>query len=97
MAREVWKYAVPPGQLVELDIKKGAQLLHAGAQVTEGHAQIWALVDPDAKTEKRYFRLVGTGHSIAEEIVQHVGTFNMMEGVLVFHIFEVTPKGGLNA
>ena len=67
----------------------GAQLLHADVQATEGHAQIWALVDPDAKTEKRYFRLVGTGQDIEECPIGHVGTFKMFEGVLMYHIFEV--------
>jgi hypothetical protein len=53
---------------------------------------LWALVDPEAPTENRYFALRGTGHN-ADDLEEnkdahYVGTFQMQGGALVFHLFE---------
>jgi hypothetical protein len=50
---------------------------------------MWALVNPEASKEKRRFELYGTGHDVPEsDGLIHVGTFQMQDGALVFHLFE---------
>ena len=40
----------------------------------------------------RHFRLSGTGHPLGEDylrIINYIGTFQMENGALVFHLFEI--------
>lgn len=56
-----------------------------------GQMQLWALVDAGNPTERRSFRLFGTGNTIdpwPEECLEHVGTVQMAGGRLVWHLFE---------
>lgn len=62
----------------------GAKIVHAGMQ--NETLCIWAEVGSNPGTEVRLFRVVGTGHGIAETAV-HVATFQL--GVYVWHIFEI--------
>jgi hypothetical protein len=87
----VWKYPLPDDwrDTFDLDMPAGAQVL--AVQVQHGHPCIWALVDPSASLETRLFRIAGTGHPITEALGRHVGTFQMLGGDVVFHVFEVQP------
>ena len=87
MTRTVWKFPIPITDYMTLNIPKGAVLLTC---VTLSHRDLalYALVDPEAPLEKRHFRLAGTGHDI-EEAVHFIGTFVLLEGRLVYHLFEL--------
>lgn len=74
---------------VVLELPKGAQPLRVDMQ---DHAIVmWALVDPDAPITRRHFRIAGTGHPIEDEGMTYIGTFFMLNGSLVFHVFEFSP------
>ncbi len=86
----IFKYPVSLTDDVVVEMPESAEVL--GVQVQQGKAVMWALVDPDASAIARRFRLVGTGHPInGQERYQlrYVGTFQLAEGSLVFHLFEV--------
>ena len=85
----VFKYPVPLGDYFKLALPKGARVLSVDVQY--GQPQLWALVNPDHKTEDRLFRFAGTGHPIEEAParLEFVATFQMKAGSLIFHIFEV--------
>ena len=61
----------------------------ASAWGAEG-PRLWALVDPEAPKVCRRFIAVGTGDLFPEEIdgFSHIGTFVLMGGRLVFHVFD---------
>ena len=86
----IFKYPIKPGDYVEIEMPIGAQVLDV--QVQHNQPCLWALVDPELPKEKRYFRFAGTGHPIKEDLSQlsHIGSFQLLEGALVFHLFEVT-------
>ncbi|GAJ02446.1 unnamed protein product, partial [marine sediment metagenome] len=45
-----------------------------------------------SRKETRYFRLSGTGHPLGEDylrIIDYIGTFQMENGALMFHLFEI--------
>lgn len=86
----VYKYPVPLEGVFQLDLPKGARLLSFQAQRDE--ACLWALVDPEALSETRSFRLAGTGHPIDMPAARlaFVGTAQFRGGSLVFHLFEIT-------
>jgi len=93
--RAVYKYPFLIGDYFKLSLPRGAQILHVATQqqIAQGgyrdQACLWALVQPTAAKEEREFLLVGTGHPISPtDRLEHVGTFMMEGGALVFHLFE---------
>lgn len=87
----VYKYVIPVVDEFTILMPKGAEILHVATQGAEGH--LWARVDPSNVPEQRYFKLRGTGHEV-DTGCQHVGTFMLHGGALVFHLFEARSVGG---
>ena len=87
---KVYKYALNPAALIVINLPKGAKPLYASQQHGK-NIYLWALVDPDAPLEKRYFRIIVTGYEIAEppERLKFINTFFKNDGDYVFHLFEV--------
>jgi len=84
--KTIWKYSIPITDHFEIDMPKGATILYFGVQ--NDTPQIWVLIDSSATTEKRKFRLAGTGHPIEEVELKYVGTVLMLADRLVWHLFE---------
>lgn len=87
MACSVWKYELPIGDNVIIQMKAGAQILDVAEQ--NSSLYLWAMVCVDNKDEERHFRIVGTGHPIKTEIgLRYIGTVhNFMDTGCVFHVF----------
>jgi|HubBroStandDraft_6_1064221.scaffolds.fasta_scaffold17260_10 hypothetical protein len=86
MPRAVYKYPLQVVDEVAVSLPEGAEVLDVQAQAET--PCLWALVDPTAATEQRFFRLFGTGHPVAEDDLTYVGTFQLRGGVFVYHVFE---------
>lgn len=85
---KVFKYPLPISDVVEVVMPKDAKVL--AVQVQNGTPCIWAAVNPTLEVETRTFRIAGTGHSIVDEIIDdYIGTFQLYDGQLVFHVFEI--------
>jgi len=82
----IYKYPIEPNDLIAIEMPKGARVLSVQAQ--RGVPCIWALVDPDAETAIRCFRIYGTGHPVSKPVLPYVGTFQSHGGDLVFHLFD---------
>jgi len=89
MKKTIWKYELPFPE-TQLQMPMGAQVLDV--QVQNDTPCIWALVDQKLKLEIRKFKFFGTGHEIDSFITKqnYVGTFQLREGLLIFHLFETT-------
>jgi hypothetical protein len=86
--KTVWKFEIKPDDIIEISLPVGAKPLTVQEQ--NGGAQLWCLCNPNKTTyETRKFRLAGTGHIIYENILAFIGTFQLDNGSLVFHLFEV--------
>lgn len=85
----IWKFPFEITDDFEIEMPMGAQILHVAMQ--REMPCIWAIVDPNAPKVTRKFHLSGTGHPLEESCTQynHVGTFQMHDGALVFHLFWV--------
>lgn len=92
--RTVWKFPIDPSDVIEVDMPEGAHVLTVQTQGDQ--VCMWALVNPDRPTERRFFRMAGTGHPIDEELgaLIWIGTFQLHGGRLVFHLFELTGLDG---
>ena len=84
---KVFKYPFNPADYFTLIMPQGAEILHVDVQ--QHQPCIWAKVDIDAPIVVRKFRMAGTGHELDEDVAEHIGTFFMSDGWLVFHLFEV--------
>jgi hypothetical protein len=84
----IWKY---PFEVVANEViipmPDAAQVLDV--QMQHGQPCLWALVDPTQAPGPRRFRIYGTGQEI-RPVGKYVGTFQMLDGDLILHMFEVT-------
>lgn len=92
MSLTVYKYPFRIADKVVVTMPRGALVLHVDVQNEQ--SCIWALVDPSQEFVRWTYYLFGTGHPIPDSLgpLLHVATFQMMGGMLVYHLFE--PLGG---
>jgi hypothetical protein len=59
-------------------------------QTQNGTPSLWALVDDAAPIVNRTFKTYGTGNAMpdADSVGQFLGTYQVHDGLLVFHVFE---------
>lgn len=94
----VWKYDVPAADEFTLQMPSGAEVLTVALQgtiVDSRHPPIrmWVRGNPAASLESRRFRFAGTGHPLDVDVQRYVGSVQLMDGGLVFHLFEMA--GGI--
>jgi hypothetical protein len=85
--KQIWKWALTPNCAISMPI--GAEVLCV--QTQNNLPCLWALVSPDPGElgyEHRHFRTYGTGHYMPDNPGKYIGTFQLNNGVLVFHVFE---------
>jgi len=82
---EIWKYGLDPHQPILM--QAGAKILTV--QVQAGRPYIWALVDIDAPQVLRTIETYGTGYQCAPCIESYIGSFQLDNGALVFHAFDL--------
>lgn len=84
--KRIYKYPLELSDVAEVSLPRGAKILHVGEQ--QGELRLWALGDPSVASERRRFRVVGTGHPAdGLEVMKHLGTIQSPSG-LVWHVFE---------
>lgn len=86
--KTVWKYQITSNDYIEISLPIGAKVLSVHEQ--RGEVFIWILVNQEENVyETRKFRLAGTGHSISDENIKFIGTFQLYSGSFVGHLFEI--------
>ncbi len=92
MVETIWKYEIEVNDSISIEMPKGARGIHVGVQLDDFNGKekvcLWAVVNPKNIIETRRFVVRGTGHSFKGEEGEHLGTFMLYEGALVFHLFE---------
>lgn len=95
MKQVIYKYAVPVDDPpIKLTLPLFSRILCVQVQKTTNTPQIWVLqpdphYNPDLNTTIRTLQWFGTGQPIEGKAFGHIGTIQMQEGALVFHLFEV--------
>ncbi len=85
----IWKQNIHPSIDV-IKLPEGAEILSVHPQ--REHVAMWFKCDDSKPTVSRHFRVYGTGHQLDDFPMEHIGTFLLEGGNLVFHLFEVFPK-----
>ena len=82
----IWKYVIKCKDAQSVELPKGAKILTL--QMQYGLVCIWAEVDPDATLEDVVLLTVGTSHSLPLSRGKYIGTYQLEQGALVFHVYE---------
>lgn len=82
----IWKFPLDVVDLQAVKMPAGSRLLTV--QVQHGSPVLWAIVQPTAPVVRRDIRIVGTGHPLPAALGEYIGTFQMLEGELVWHAFD---------
>lgn len=94
--QEVWKFPLPATDVLLRVLKGGDRAIISmpdGAQILSLQMQrdvpvIWARVFPSNQRVPREFLLRCTGELLGSETGDHVGTFQLLGGDIVVHVFE---------
>ncbi|MEC4815032.1 MAG: hypothetical protein SAK29_17395 [Scytonema sp. PMC 1069.18] len=85
--KTIHKFPIPSDKKeFQLDLPAGAKILTA--EIQQGVAQLWALVNTDQPATPRYFCLIRTGDPIKEVGLIYVNTLMLKSGAAVSHLFE---------
>lgn len=88
--KTVWKYKLRP----EIEIPRGAEVLSVHEQ--RGELWIWAVVNPNNRSEKRGFAVFETDEDVPDMSLKFIGTVLLNHGRSVQHVFEILksrPRG----
>lgn len=87
MKKVIWKFPFTVTDSIRISMPIDAEIL--AVQTQSNQPCIWALVNAEHKKEDRYFQVIGTGHPIESDPGKYIGTFQLHNGGLVFHLFEL--------
>lgn len=88
MIQTVWKFPLALAQTQDVLMPAGARIL--SIQVQDEMLCAWALVNPEADRERRYFLIVGIGHEMPKGRYTYLATVQMDS--FVWHVFERETK-----
>ncbi len=71
----------------ELQIESHRVVSWLDVQMQHGTPAIWVLVDADTDLQPYILHVRGTGHPFRGDEGEHIGTFQLASGNLVFHLF----------
>lgn len=91
--KTIYKYPLYINANNVLILAKNSKVLSCQIDEKTGKPCLWAIVDKDEDdTEKRVFVLFGTGHDLLSDGVgrlEFISTIQMLNGGLIFHLFEL--------
>ena len=87
MPNVIWKWTLDTVEEQSLRLPQNAQILTI--QLQNDKPQLWALVDTESPIVIRDFLTYYSGSAMPDgDFGQYVGTYQLDNGFLVFHVFE---------
>jgi hypothetical protein len=87
--KTIHKYPLMQAAEQTINSHEGAEFL--AVQVQNDEACLWVMVDPANRSWSYTIRIYGTGHLVYEKHLVHLGTFQLLEGRFVGHVFLDLP------
>ena len=85
----VWKFALAMEPVQDIRLPRGAKLLTVQPQGE--FVNLWAMVDSNAELINHRIAILGTRHAAPDYgRLAYISTFQLRDGALVFHAFEIT-------
>lgn len=85
--KSIWKFPLPSYPCV-IEMPSSAEVLTV--QVQDGIPCLWALVEVENDLVRREFRVYGTGGQLPINPGKYIGTFQLLGGGYVGHVFEAS-------
>jgi hypothetical protein len=85
----IWKYSLEDAGRQQIEMPEGARII--SVQVQHGIPCLWAIVDPGKPAVRRTFHIIGTGNPFNAAPLAYVGSFQLLNGKFVGHVFEELP------
>ncbi len=85
--KRIFKYPLETLDIQQIEIPSESEILCV--QMQFGKPCIWALVDTDSTIVKRAFETFGTGSEIGYGNRKYIGTYQLLGGQLIYHVFEL--------
>lgn len=82
----IWKFPLKVADYQQIEMPEGAEVL--AVQVQHNIPCLWARVTSTNPLVEKGIFIVGTGNRVNEDCGRHLGTFQIANGSLVFHVFE---------
>ncbi len=86
--KTIWKFELQPNRLQVIPIPAGGQILSVQTKGDSGPL-MWVLVDPDLPLKDRFLGIYTTNTAVPDDPGRYVATFQIMDGMLEFHLFEM--------
>lgn len=84
----IYKYKLNTASEQAIELPHNAEILCLQTQNNQPH--IWVKIDTsDDLLARRLFLTVGTGSAFPDIPAIHIGTYQLNDGELVFHVFEI--------
>ncbi len=90
MNNVILKFELQVTDMQILAMPVGAKILDV--QMQGNKLQLWALCDNEMQNENRKIAIYGTGNPVPSNSGEHIATFQMSDGNLVFHVFEIKRR-----
>lgn len=82
---KIYKFTIPLHSKTFAYMPKGANII--SCQNQDGKITLWAICNPDAEKEKRFFAVVNTGEDFSNVSLNFISTVQI--GTYVYHVFEI--------
>lgn len=86
--KTIWKYPLQVTDIQYLHLPENSTIL--SLQVQDGIPRVWVLLDDEELKESELeIYMFGTGHKVYADVepTKFIGTFQLLHGNLVFHVF----------
>lgn len=83
--RTIWKFSLAGVEQQTIEAPNGAEALCV--QLQNGEPFLWAAVSPENSTIQYQVWMRGTGHNCDNIEGKYLGTFQLNNGLLVFHVY----------
>ena len=82
----IWKQTIETTDVQRVEMPIDAEILTVQEQ--NGNINIWFKVDTEKQKALREIFVFGTGNPIPKNNAKYIGTYQLMNGALVFHVFD---------
>lgn len=89
--KTIYKYQLTTTDVQIIQMPFNAEVLTV--QIQHGEPMLWARVESANSTEAKRIYIVGTGNPMPPGCGRYVGTYQLRNGSLVFHVFEEAFHG----
>ncbi|MGI6656249.1 MAG: DUF7352 domain-containing protein [Desulfobulbus sp.] len=85
--KTIWKFELTPNKMQVISLPFGSQLLTVQTK-GKNDPLLWALVDPEMPVQDRVIAIYTTNTALPDNPGRYIGTFQIYDGSLEFHLFE---------